>query len=125
MPPTPAPTSTFAPTALKDDDLDETAARVLGLALKWFIVVLVAIMVVVVALVWLCTCVAKLCRPKHRHQKPANRPPAPRPGRRAPPGPPVAAAPELVAPGRRHVREDVLRQPRDGGDELGETRRRV
>ena len=49
--------------------------------------------------------------------------PRPSPGAACPPGPPVAAAPELVAPGRRHVREDVLRQPRDGGDELGETRR--
>ena len=84
VPPTPAPTSTFAPTALKDDDFDETAARVLGLALKWFIVVLVAIMVVLVALVWLCTCVAKLCRPKHRHQKPAK------PAARAPPRAPRA-----------------------------------
>ena len=84
VPPTPAPTSTFAPTALKDDDFDETAARVLGLALKWFIVILVAIMVVLVALVWLCTCVAKLCRPKHRHQKPAK------PAARAPPRAPRA-----------------------------------
>ena len=52
-----------------------------------------------------------------------TRRPRPAPGAARPPGPPVAAAPELVAPGRRHVREDVLRQPRDGGDELGETRR--
>ena len=82
MPPTPAPSSTFAPTALKDDDFDETAARVLGLALKWFIVVLVAVMVALVGLVWLCTCAAKLCKTKQKPAKPAARAP-PRPPPRA------------------------------------------
>ena len=82
VPPTPAPTSTFAPTALKDDDFDETAARVLGLALKWFIVVLVAVMVALVGLVWLCTCAAKLCKTKQKPAKPAARAP-PRPPPRA------------------------------------------
>ena len=82
VPPTPAPTSTFAPTSLKDDDFDETAARVLGLALKWFIVVLVAVMVALVGLVWLCTCAAKLCKTKQKPAKPAARAP-PRPPPRA------------------------------------------
>ena len=79
VPPTPAPTSTFAPTSLKDDDFDETAARVLGLALKWFIVVLVAVMVALVGLVWLCTCAAKLCKTKQKPAKQARAPPRPPP----------------------------------------------
>ena len=66
----------------QDDDFDETAARVLGLALKWFIVVLVAVMVALVGLVWLCTCAAKLCKTKQKPAKPAARAP-PRPPPRA------------------------------------------